>query len=223
MRAAIQAAEAELRLIGRAGGMPRRAVHVLAPLNGVIADFDGGVIRGLCDSAPRCCGQTVGVPVRPDICVCLHHQASRSIRHTMVLLGGGTPALAAGQLRAAGDAGDLLRGPHLRVVYLVVEGNRGLESVGVEADGDLLDSHLLAVLDGGSGDPVAGPVVHQRQAVRVGDEQRAGVLAAHTGRAGQCGLHERLGGGLVRDSTLRDIGFPATPRRGCRRIRLAED
>ena len=163
LRAAIQAAETELRLIGRAGGMPGRTVHVPAPFDAVRRYLDGRVVRGLRDRAPHGGRQTIGVPVGPDVGVGLHHQTSRSIRHTMVLLGGGTPALAAGQLRAAGDAGDLLRGPHLRVVYLVVEGNRGLESVGVEADGDLLDSHLLAVLDGGRGDPVAGPVVHQRQ------------------------------------------------------------
>ena len=163
LRAAIQAAEAELRLIGRAGGMPGRAIHVLAPLDGVIADLDGGIVRGFGHGGPRSRGQTMRETIRTNVGVRLHHKPKRSIRHTMVLLGGGTPALAAGQLRAAGDAGDLLRGPHLRVVYLVVEGNRGLESVGVEADGDLLDSHLLAVLDCGRGDPVAGPVVHQRQ------------------------------------------------------------
>ena len=59
LRAAIQAAETELRLIGHAGGMPRRAIHVLAPLNGVIADLDGRVVRGFGHGGPRSRGQTM--------------------------------------------------------------------------------------------------------------------------------------------------------------------
>ena len=78
------------------------------------------------------------------------------------------------------------------------------------------------MLDGGRGDPVAGPVVHQRQAFRVGDEQRPRVLAAHPRAAGEGGLHERLGGGLIAHAALRDIGFPTAPRGRGRWIRLSE-
>ena len=59
LRAAIQAAETKLRLIGHAGGMPRRAIHVPAPLNGVIADLDGRVVRGFGHGGPRSRGQTM--------------------------------------------------------------------------------------------------------------------------------------------------------------------
>ena len=121
LRAAIQSAETKLRLISRAGRMPRRTIHVPAPLNGVIADLDGGVIRGLCDSAPRCCGQTVGVPVRPDICVCLHHKPKRSLRHAMVTVRGGRAALATGQRGTTGDALDLLRLTHRSVILDVIQ------------------------------------------------------------------------------------------------------
>ena len=203
-------------------GNPRRTSNILTVLHAIRADVDGRIIRRLRDRSPPQGSQTQRGATRTDIGVRLHHKTSRSLRRAMILLRSGATALGTSEGRAAGDAGDLLGGPHLRVVYLVVERDAGLEPVGVKRNGDLLDSHLLAVLDGGRGDPVAGPVVHQRQAFRVGDEQRPRVLAAHPRAAGEGGLHERLGGGLVAHAALRDIGFPTAPRGRGRWIRLSE-
>ena len=126
LRAAIQAAEAKLRLIGRAGGMPGRAVHVLAPLDGVIADFDGGVIRRFGHCRPRSRGQTMRETIAADIGVRLHHKPKRSLRHAMVTIRRGCrTTLATGQRGAAGDALDLLRLAHGCIVFDVVQGDAG--------------------------------------------------------------------------------------------------
>ena len=84
LSAAIQTAEAKLRLISRASGMPGRAIHVLAPLDGIIADFDGGVIRRFGHCRPRSRGQTMRETVAADIGISLHHKTKRSLRHAMV-------------------------------------------------------------------------------------------------------------------------------------------
>ena len=201
---------------------PRGTRKILTVFHAIRADIDARIIRRLRDRGPLQGSQTQRRTTGGDIGVRLHHKTSRSLRRAMILLRSGATALGTSEGRAAGDAGDLLGGPHLRVVYLVVERDAGLEPVGVKRNGDLLDSHLLSVLDGGRGDPVAGPVVHQRQAVRVGDEQRPRVLAAHPRAAGEGGPHERPGSGLVAHAALRDIGFPTAPRGRGRGIRLSE-
>ena len=120
----VQAAEAELRLIRRAGRMPRSTIHMLAPLNGVIADFDGRVVRGFGHGRPHGRGQTVGIPVRAEVGVRLHHKTKRSPRHAMVTVGrGGRAALATGQCGTARDALDLLRLSDGCVVFDVVQGD----------------------------------------------------------------------------------------------------
>ena len=122
LSAAIQAAEANLRLIGGAGGMPWRTVHVLAPLNGVIADFDGGVVRGFGHGGPRSRGQTMRETVAADIGISLHHKAEWCFRHSMVTIGrGGRATLASGQCRATRDAFYLLRLAHGSVVLDVIQ------------------------------------------------------------------------------------------------------
>ena len=52
LRATVQAAEAKLRLIGHAGRMPGRTVHVPAPFDEVRRYLDGRVVRGLRDGGP---------------------------------------------------------------------------------------------------------------------------------------------------------------------------
>ena len=124
LRAAIQAAETELRLIGGAGGMPRRAVHVLAPLDGVIADLNGRVVRGFGHGGPRSRGQTMRETIRANVGVGLHDQSERGFRHAMVTVGrGGRTTLAAGQRCATGDALDLLRLTYGSVVLDVIQGD----------------------------------------------------------------------------------------------------
>ena len=126
LRAAIQAAETELSLIGGAGGMPERAIHVLAPLDGVIADLDGGVIRRFGHCRPRSRGQTMRETIRTNVGVGLHDQSERGFRRAMVTVGrGGRAALAAGQRGAAGDALDLLRLSDGCIVFDVVQCDAG--------------------------------------------------------------------------------------------------
>ena len=162
---AFQTAEAQrepLR-VRHATGNPRRTSRALAILHAVARNVDGGVIRRLRDRGPLQGSQTQSRTTGGDIGVRGHDQTGHGLRRAMILLRSRAAALAAGQRCATGDAPNLLVGSHLRVVHLVVERDAGLEPVGVKRNGDLLDSHLLAVLDCGRGDPVAGPVVHQRQ------------------------------------------------------------
>ena len=122
LRATIQATEAKLRLIGRASRMPRRTIHMPAPLDGVIADFDGRVIRGFGHGGPHGRGQAVRIPVRAEVGVRLHHKAKRSLRHAMVTIGrGGRAALAASQCGATRDAFYLLRLTHGSVILNIIQ------------------------------------------------------------------------------------------------------
>ena len=121
LRAAIQAAEAKLRLIGRSGGMPGRAIHVLAPLDGITANLNGGIVRGLRDRTPRGGRQTMRIPIRADIRVGLHDQTERRFWDAMVTVGrGGRTTLATGQRGTTGDALDLLRLSDRCIVFDVV-------------------------------------------------------------------------------------------------------
>ena len=122
LRAAIQAAETELRLIGGAGGMPGRAILMQLPLDQIIGDLDGGVIRGLRDRTPRGCSQTMRIPIRADIRVGLHHKAEWCLRHAMVTIRrGGRTTLATGQRGTTGDALDLLRLTHGSVILDIIQ------------------------------------------------------------------------------------------------------
>ena len=186
LRAAIQASEAKLRLVGGAGGMPGRAIHVLAPLDGVIADFDGGVIRRFGHGGPHGRGQAVRIPVRAEVGVRLHHKTKRSLRHAMVTVGrGGRAALATGQCRATGDALDFLRLTYGSVVFDVVQRDGRAQALTLaHRQVDFLHAHLLAVSDGRSRNPIAGMVVDERQCVHLADDEVARVLAANSGRIG---------------------------------------
>ena len=224
LRAAIQASEAKLRLIGRAGGMPGRAIHVLTPLNGVIANLNGGIVRCFGHGGPHGGRQSMGIPVRADIRVRLHDQSERGFRHAMVTVGrGGRAALTAGQRGATGDALDLLRLTDRSVILDVVQRDGRAQALALaHAQVDFLHAHLLAVADGGCGDPVAGVIVDERQTVHLADDQIARVLASHSRSIIQSALHECLSGVLVRHATLAAVGFPLAPRGRSSRIVHAE-
>ena len=102
--------------------MPGRAIHVLAPLNGVIADFDGGVIRRFGHCRPRSRGQTMRETVAADIGISLHHKPKRSLRHAMVTIRrGGRTTFATGQSGATGNALELLRLTHGSVILDIIQ------------------------------------------------------------------------------------------------------
>nr|CAJ1857159.1 hypothetical protein AUSP0071_00001 [uncultured phage] len=123
-RATIKATKAKLRLIGRAGGMPRRTILMQFPLDSIIADFDGGIIRGFGHGGPQCRGQAARVSVRANVGVGLHDETLRRFRHAMVMVGrGGGAALTACQCRATGNALYLLRLTHGSVIFDVVQGD----------------------------------------------------------------------------------------------------
>ena len=124
LSAAVKVAEAQLRLVRRSGRMPRRTVHVLAPLDGIIADLNGRVIGRFGHCGPHGGGQAVGETVRADVGVGLHDQTLRSLRHAMVTVGrGGRAALATGQRGTTSDALDFLRLTHGSVIFDVVQGD----------------------------------------------------------------------------------------------------
>ena len=124
--ATVQTAEAKLRLVSRASGMPGRAILVQLPLDRIGGDFDCRVVRGLRDRAPRGCGQTVRIAIRAYIGISLHDQSERRFRHAMVTVRrGGRAALAAGQRGATGDALDFLRLSDGCIVFDVVQGDAG--------------------------------------------------------------------------------------------------
>ena len=95
---------------------------MLAPLDGVIADFDGRVIRGFGHSRPHGGGQAVRETVRADVGVGLHDETLRRLRHAMVMVSGdGGSALTASQCRATGDALDFLRLTHRSVILNIIQ------------------------------------------------------------------------------------------------------
>ena len=65
-------------------------------------------------------------------------------------------------------------------------------------------------------------IVDERQAVHVGNDEIARVLASHPRRVIERGLHEGLRRVLVGHATLRGVGFPLAPRRRSSRIIHAE-
>ena len=166
----------------------------------------------------------MGIPVRADIRVRLHDQSERGFRHAMVTVGrGGRAALAAGQRGATGDALDLLRLTDRSVILDVVQRDGRAQALALaHAQVDFLHAHLLAVADGGRGDPVARVIVDERQTVHLADDQIARVLASHSRSIIQSALHECLSGVLVRHATLAAVGFPLAPRGRSSRIVHAE-
>ena len=224
LRAAIQAAEAKLRLIRRASGMPRSTVHMPAPFDGIIADLNGGVIRRFGHCRPRSRGQTMRETIRTNVGVGLHDQSERGLRHAMVTIRrGGRATLTSRQCGTARDALDLLRLTDRSVILDVVQRDGRAQALALaHAQVDFLHAHLLAVADGGRGDPVARVIVDERQTVHLADDQIARVLASHPRRIIKRGLHESLRRILVGHATLRAIGLPLAPRGRSSRIIHAE-
>ena len=106
--------------------MPRRTIHMLAPLDGIIADLNGRVIGRFGHCGPHGGGQAVGETVAADIRISLHHKAERRFRHAMVMVSGdGGSALTASQCRATGNALDLLRLPDRGIILDIIQSDGG--------------------------------------------------------------------------------------------------
>ena len=220
LRAAVQVAEAEPRGVGRASRIPWRAIDVPSPFGAVSADLDALAVRGLRDLCPRYRGQSSRMPIGIEVCRGLHDEPLRRLRHPVVAVGGrGLAAFAAGQCGSACDALDLLRLAYGSVVPDIVQCEAGGQPLALaHAQVDFLHAHLLTMGDGRSCNPIAGMIVDERQTVHVGNDEIACVLASHSRRIIQSGLHECLGGALVTHATLRAVGLPLAPR--CRSSRI---